>query len=60
MQLREEGTPTVFNFTQPWKQCDPIVVTEEGMDIDSKLTHLQNAEPPIVVTVSGIDIDVSE
>jgi hypothetical protein len=40
---------------QPWKALSPILVTESGIDTDTKLVQPWKAPSPILVQESGID-----
>ena len=49
--LVESPITTVARFTQLQKVCEPIEVTELGIETEVKPLQLSNAEAPMVVTV---------
>ena len=50
---------TLARLLQFWKATVPMLVTDEGMDIDSRLLHSLKALEPMVVIFDGMVTDVS-
>ena len=52
----DKGKLILVNEKQPWKESDPIELTDEGIDIRVIFEHPKKAQHPIAVTEEGIDI----